>query len=235
LKYKRVLLKISGEALKGDRESGLDYEAAGNLALEISKLYNTGIEIGVVLGGGNIFRGGSAKKSFERTPADQIGMLATLMNGIALQQAIKQVGIDARLITALECPKVAESYNWEKSMRHLSMGRILIFVGGTGHPYFTTDTCAALRASEIHADVLLKCTTHVDGIYSKDPRKFTDAQKYEKVSYRKMLDEKLGILDLTAVTLCMENKIPIRICNLYAGTFIEALEGKFGSIVMEEG
>lgn len=208
-------------------------EAIRTLASRVFAFYRQGFEVGIVLGGGNLFRGISSEIGIERCRADQMGMLATLINGIALQEAIKELDVDARLISALDCPKVAEDFQFEKVIRYLNEGKILIFAGGTGHPYFTTDTCAALRASEIHADIFLKCTTHVDGIYSKDPRKFPDAIKYEKISYTQVLQEKLGILDLTAVAMCMERKIPICVYNLYQGSFFEAIEGKFGSIVTE--
>ena len=217
----------------GEKEYGIDHKAVMTLARRIKELYDQDFEIGIVLGGGNIFRGiqqGPAL-GIGRTSADQIGMLATLINGKTLQQAIKLEGVDARLMTALECPKVAESYTWEKMMRYLVKRKIVIFAGGTGHPYFTTDSCAALRASEMGADIFLKCTTRVDGIYSADPRQTKDAKKYDVMTYKQVLDEKLGILDLTAVTLCMEERIPIRVFNLLKGSFLEALEGKLGSMV----
>lgn len=227
------MLKISGEALTSSEHFGVAQDAVLALASKIKELHDYGYSISIVLGGGNIFRGiqQGPRLGLERTPADQIGMLATLINGIALQQSLKASGIDVKLITALECPKIAESYQYEKVIHYLSLKKLILFLGGTGHPYFTTDTCAALRASEIQADILIKCTMHVDGIYSKDPRKFSDAIKYETVSYEQAIQERLGIMDITAITMCRENKIPIRVFNLRSGSFLDALEGKLGSLM----
>lgn len=232
--YKRVLLKISGEALMGDQPFGVTHEAAQATSKKIQDLYQQGVEIAIVIGGGNIFRGvqQGASAGIERTPADQIGMLATLINGITLQQALQQAGLDVRMMSALACPSVAEPYQWDRAMRHLKKGRIILFVGGTGHPYFTTDTTAALRACEIHADILLKATTRVDGVYNKDPRLHPDAVKYERISFQEVLEKRLGILDLTAVTMCMSANIPIRVFNFYQGSLMDALSpGPFGTVV----
>jgi uridylate kinase len=232
--YRRVLLKISGEALMGDLPFGISQEAAFRVAGRIHELQEGGIEVGIVIGGGNIFRGiqQGASWGIERTPADQVGMLATLINGTVLNQALLAAGCDVRMMSALECPAVAEKYQWEKAMRHLKKGRILLFVGGTGHPYFTTDTTAALRACEIHADILLKATTRVDGIYDKDPRKEQGAKKYEKITFQEILEKRLGILDLSAVTLCMEANIPIRVFNFNEGSLRSALlETPIGTLV----
>lgn len=218
----------------GHSEFGVAHEAIHTAAKIIHELHQKGIEIGIVLGGGNIFRGiqQGATWGLERTPADQIGMLATLINGIALQQALIKVGSDVRLMTALDCPAVAEKYQWEKAMRHLNKGRILLFAGGTGHPYFTTDTTAALRACEIKADILLKATTRVDGIYNKDPRKFQDAKKYDCITYKEVLEQQLGILDLSAITLCMSAHIPIRVFNFHSGPLDLALTKEtYGTLV----
>ncbi len=232
--YKRVLLKISGEALMGTQGYGIEQSAISRVALIIQEVSQKGYELGVVIGGGNIFRGvqqGTAL-GIDRTPADQIGMLATLINGIALQQALLYKGCDVRLMTALECPAIAEKFQWEKVMRHFSKGRIVLFVGGTGHPYFTTDTTAALRASEIRADLFVKATTRVDGIYNKDPCLYKDALRYERISYQDVLQQKLGILDLTAVTLCMANRIPICVMNIFTGSLLDAVSGQsFGTLV----
>jgi uridylate kinase len=235
--FRRVLLKVSGEALMGDLKYGVSAEAVALVAKKIGSLQKQGIEVGVVIGGGNIFRGiqqGSAL-GMERTPADQIGMLATLINGIALHQALRSAGCEACMMSALDCPRVAESYHWAKAMRYLQEGKVVLFVGGTGHPYFTTDTTAALRACEIHADLLLKATTRVDGIYDKDPRKEGGAKKYETLSFEEVLEKRLGIMDLPAVTMCMEAKppIPIRVYNFYEGSPLDALEGRLGSLVTE--
>lgn len=223
--YRRVLLKISGEALMGDLPFGVCAEGASHTANKIRELQDLGIEVAVVIGGGNIFRGVQQKAAWgmERTPADQVGMLATLMNGIVLAQALKRLGCDVRLMSALECPTVAEKYQWDKAMRHLSKGRILIFVGGTGHPYFTTDTTAALRACEIRANIFLKATMRVDGIYNGDPRKDPAAQKYTKITFQEILEKRLGILDLSAVTLCMEANIPIKVFNFGKASLSDAL------------
>jgi uridylate kinase len=223
--YRRVLLKVSGEALMGDLPFGVSQEAASLVANKIRELHEHGMEVGVVIGGGNIFRGiqqGGAW-GIERTPADQVGMLATLINGTVLCQALIKAGCDVRLMSALDCPTVAEKYQWERAMRYLKKGRIVLFVGGTGHPYFTTDTTAALRACEIHADIFLKATTRVDGIYDKDPRKEKGAKKYEEISFQEIIEKRLGIVDLSAVTLCMEANIPIRVFNFYEGSLLSAL------------
>lgn len=215
--FKRILLKISGEALMGSQEYGIERNASVKVAKLIKNLSQAGHEIGVVIGGGNIFRGlkQEAALGIGRTPSDQIGMLATLMNGLVLQQLLDNLGCDVRVMSALECPTVAEKYQWDHAMRYLKKGYVVVFVGGTGHPYFTTDTCGALRASEIGATLFLKATTRVDGVYNKDPRKHKDATKYSRISYKQFLDEKLEVLDLTAVTLCMKNNIPIQVLNLF--------------------
>ncbi len=211
---KRLLLKLSGEILLKDQPFGINDSACQETAESLQKIQKEGFEIGVVIGGGNIFRGVALSQTgINRTSADQIGMLATLMNGIALQQALEVLGCRARVMTALECPKVAESFNLINALEHLSKGEILIFVGGTGNPYFTTDTAAALRASEIRADILLK-VTKVNGIYNKDPLKYRDAVKYESISYSQFLAEKLEVMDATAVTLCRTSQIPILVFNM---------------------
>jgi uridylate kinase len=231
--YRRVLLKISGEALMGDLPFGISQEAALFTASRIRELQEGGIELGIVIGGGNIFRGiqQGASWGIERTPADQVGMLATLINGTVLNQALLAAGCDVRMMSALECPAVAEKYQWERAMRYLKKGRILLIVGGTGLPYFTTDTTAARLACEIHADILLKATMRVDGIYDKDPRKEQGAKKYEKISFQEILEKRLGILDLSAVTLCMEANIPIRVFNFYEGLKSALLETPVGTLI----
>jgi len=210
----RLLLKLSGEMLAGAQKSGIDPNASRNLALAIKGIRQSGIEVGLVIGGGNIFRGINLNGlGMERTPADHMGMLGTLINGIALQQSLLSVECPAKVMTALDCPKVAESYRWERALELLQSGTVVIFVGGTGNPYFTTDTAAALRASEIHADMLLKATK-VDGIYSKDPLKYSDAVKYSHITYSQLLAEKLEVMDSTAVALCRSSKIPIFVFNM---------------------
>ncbi|MCP5469571.1 MAG: uridine monophosphate kinase [Chlamydiales bacterium] len=207
----------------GELSSGIEAEALASAAKKIADLSRSGVEVAVVNGGGNFFRGiaGSSAFQLERSPADQVGMLATMMNGLLLQQALTAQGVEAHVMSALECPQVAERFHWERARAHLSKGRILILVGGTGHPYFTTDTAAALRASEIGADIFLKATTRVDAIYDKDPLKESDAKPFKTIAYEDFLAQKLGILDLTAVTLCMTNRIPIRVFNFYKGSLLD--------------
>lgn len=214
--YKRVLIKLSGESLGGVGQLGISHDPCLKIAQSLQKMNASGLEVGVVLGGGNLFRGIQFKElGLERTSADHMGMLATLMNGIALQQVLNSLGCKALVMSALECEKVVETYNWNRAQKALSEGVIVIFVGGTGNPYFTTDTAAALRASEIQADVLLKATK-VDGIYNKDPLKYADAVKYETISYSQVLAEKLEVMDATAIALCRSNHIPILIFNMQA-------------------
>ena len=217
----------------GNLPFGVSQESVALAASKIRELQEQDVEIGIVIGGGNIFRGiqQGASWGMERTPADQVGMLATLINGTVLNQALIQAGCDVRMMTALECPTVAEKYQWERAMRHLKKGRIVLFVGGTGHPYFTTDTTAALRSCEIRADILLKATMRVDGIYDKDPRKEQGASKYKTISFQEILEKRLGILDLSAVTMCMEARIPIRVFNFHEGSLVDALSSPLGTLV----
>ncbi len=222
----------------GDLPFGVSHGAASQVAEKIKKLQESGVEIALVIGGGNIFRGIQQGPSWgmERTPADQIGMLATLINGVALNQVLIKTGCDVRMMTAFECPAVAEKYQWEKAIRHLNKGRMLLFVGGTGHPFFTTDTTAALRACEIKADLFLKATTRVDGIYDRDPRKEVGARKYDTLTYQEVIEKRLGILDLTAVTLCMEANIPIRVFNFYEQSLVDAVSDQAkGTLVIPKG
>lgn len=213
-KYKRILLKLSGEMLMGSQPFGIDPQACQELANTIKGFKESGYELGLVIGGGNLFRGINLKAlGMQRSPADQMGMLATLINGIALQQALEAIGCPTRVLTALECPKVAETYTWRNALQYLKAGDVIIFAGGTGNPYFTTDTAAAMRASEIHADILLKATK-VDGIYNKDPIKHPEATKYETMSYSQVLAEKLEVMDATSVALCRSNKLPILVFNM---------------------
>lgn len=210
----RLLIKISGEMLQGSQGFGVDPQACSQLAKALHQITQSGYQVGVVIGGGNLFRGINLNGlGMSRTPADQIGMLATLMNGVALQQALANLNCNAKVMSALDCPKVATSYNWYQAMDELEKGTLLLFVGGTGNPYFTTDTAAALRASEIQADILLKATK-VDGVYSKDPLKHSDAKKYTEISYHEYLNEKLGVMDTTAIALCMTSKTPIFVFNM---------------------
>lgn len=214
MKPKRLLLKLSGEVLRGTQSMGIDASVCERLAISLGRIQKLGVELGVVIGGGNIFRGLSLQGSgIPRTPADQMGMLATLFNGIALQQALIARGSPTHLLSALVCPQVAETYHWASAMRYLKEGAIVLFVGGTGNPYFTTDTAAALRASEIQADALFKATK-VDGIYNKDPLQDATAVKYTQLTYAQMLAEKLQVMDATAVTLCCSNHLPIFVFDM---------------------
>lgn len=211
-KYKRVMLKLSGEALAGENGFGLDFNVAKSIALEIKKLVDMGVEVGAVVGGGNIWRGRTGE-GMDRTTADYMGMLATCINALALQDSLEQVGVKTRVQTAIEMKEVAEPFIRRRAMRHLEKGRVVIFAAGTGNPYFSTDTTAALRAAEIEAEVIL-LAKKVDGVYDKDPHKFDDAKKYDKLSYIEVLDQGLQVMDSTAITLCMDNNIPILVFGL---------------------
>ncbi len=214
LQYKRVLLKLSGETLMGDKSFGIDPQKLVYYAHEIKKITDIGIEVAIVIGGGNIFRGLQAKDSgIERVQGDYMGMLATCINGIALQGALENEGLYTRLVTAIEMREIAEPYIRRRAIRHLEKRRVVIFSGGTGSPYFTTDSAAALRANEINANVLLK-GTRVDGIYSADPEKNPDATKYDSISFKDVLAKELNVMDMTAFTLCNENKLPIIVFDI---------------------
>ena len=212
--YKRILLKLSGEALVGSQPYGIQQESCLHYAKAIKTLAQSGVQVAVVIGGGNIFRGmAGAATGMQRTPADQMGMLATLINGLALREALEGIHCPVQMMTALDCPKVAESYNWRKALDYLAAGEVVLFTGGTGHPYFSTDTSAALRAAEIHADALFKATK-VDGVYNKDPLKYPDAVMYQEITYSQILAEKLLVIDATAITLCRNSNIPILVFNM---------------------
>ena len=213
--YKRILLKLSGEALMGEEGFGIELEACKEIAQGIKQVYDQGVQIGIVVGGGNIFRGAQAKAfGFARTPADHVGMLATAINGLVLQQSLAALGCKSRVMSAITCDSVVDTYSWPHTMESIQEGYIAIFVGGTGNPYFTTDTAAALRASEIEAEVLLKATK-VDGIYDKDPLKHSDAKKFPKLTYSDVFAKNLDVMDATAIALCRENQIPICVFNLF--------------------
>ncbi len=226
-KLKRIMLKLSGEALCGeDGGFGLRPETLKSISEEVAEVHSLGIELGVVIGGGNIFRGlkGSAS-GMDRTSADYMGMLATVINGVALQDAFEKAGVETRLISALDIRQVAEPYIRRRAMRHLEKGRVCIFVAGTGNPYFSTDTAAALRAMEIQSEVLLKATK-VPGIYDKDPNEHADAKMYDQISYDDFLVQHIRVMDSTAVTLCRDNKLPIRVFSLpETGNIKRVVEG----------
>lgn len=214
MKYNRVLLKLSGEALMGDREFGIDPMRIAKYAEEIKAVAETGVQVGIVIGGGNIFRGISgASQGMDRVQADHMGMLATVINGLALQGALEIAGVKTRLQSAIEMDKVAEPFIRRRAIRHLEKGRVVIFSGGTGNPYFTTDTGAALRAIEIEADVILK-GTRVDGIYSADPEKVATATKFDQLSFKEVYDKGLNVMDMTAFTLSKENDLPIVVFDM---------------------
>ena len=209
---KRILLKLSGEALSGSKDNGIDFERVIAIAKEVKECLDMGFSIAIVVGGGNFWRG-KANDFMERQTSDYIGMLATTMNALALQDAFRQIDVPVRVETAIEMRKVAEFYIREKCEKHLEKGRVVIFGCGTGNPFFSTDTAAALRAAEINADILVKAT-NVDGIYDKDPKKYKDATLIKETTYNEVLNKKLKVMDLTAITLCMEESIPIIIFNI---------------------
>ncbi len=231
--YKRILLKLSGEALAGKQGTGINSTVIQQIALDVADAYKTGVQIGIVIGGGNIFRGVAASaEGMDRASSDYMGMLATCINALALQDALEKAGVPNRVQTAIEMAEIAEPYIRRRAIRHLEKGRVVIFGAGTGNPYFTTDTAAALRAMEINAEILMKATK-VDGIYDKDPVKFADAVKFDKISYLDVLNRGLQVMDLTAVSLCMDNKLPILSFALTeAGNIKRAVCGaKIGTLV----
>jgi uridylate kinase len=233
-RYKRILLKLSGEALMGELQFGIDIRTLNAIAVEVREVVRMGVEVAIVIGGGNIFRGmkGSAA-GMDRATADYMGMLATVMNGMALQDALEKHSVETRLMTAIEMHQVAEPYIRRRAERHMSKGRVVIFGAGTGSPYFTTDTTAALRATEIHADIVMKATK-VDGVYDKDPKVHADAVRFDRLTYLEVLKRDIRVMDQTAITLCAENSLPIlvfdlsdpknigrAVCGEPIGTFVE--------------
>jgi uridylate kinase len=231
--YQRVLLKLSGEALMGEQKFGIDPAIANQIASEVAEIQKLGVQTAVVIGGGNIFRGVAASaKGMDRATADYMGMLATVINGLALQDAMEHLGVNTRVVTAIEMRAVAEPFIRRRAIRHLEKGRVVIFAAGTGNPYFTTDTAAALRAMEIKADVILK-GTKVDGIYTADPMLHPEATRFENISYLQVLEQGLRVMDATAISLCMDNKLPIVIFNLRTpGNMRRAIMGEpIGSLV----
>lgn len=232
--YKRVVLKLSGEALKGELDFGMDPAACEHIAKEVKALCDLGVEVGIVVGGGNIFRGALATQfGFDRTPADHIGMLATMINGLILQQSLAHVGVESQVMSAINCSLIAESYTWTHAMHALQKGRVVIFVGGTSNPYFTTDTAAALRASEVKAEILLKATK-VDGIYDDDPLKNPKAKKFETLSFSEALAKHLKVMDASALALCRDNHIPVYIFNLFEeNSLVKAVTKKIGGSLIQ--
>ena len=231
--YKRVLLKLSGEALMGEQNFGIDPAVTSAIAADIKEIQHLGVEVGIVIGGGNIFRGVAASaKGMDRATGDYMGMLATVINALAMQDALEQQDVPCRVVSAVEMRAVAEPFIRRRAMRHMEKGRVVIFAAGTGNPYFTTDTAAALRAMEMKADVILK-GTKVDGIYTADPMIHKDATRFEKISYLEVIDKGLKVMDATAITLCMDNHLPIIVFNLRApGNLRRTIMGEpIGSIV----
>jgi uridylate kinase len=235
-RFKRILLKLSGEALMGPGQFGIDPDAVNGLAGEIAAAKAQGLELCLVVGGGNIFRGMAvAARGFDRTSADYMGMLATVMNALALQNALENQGVDTRVQSAIPMPAVSEPYIRRRALRHLEKGRIVLFAAGTGNPYFTTDTAAALRAAEMNCDALFKGTS-VDGIYTADPKKVSGAKRYEHLSFQRVLSDDLKIMDAAAVALCRDNNIPIVVFNIREpGNLAQVLAGKgVATIVQNE-
>jgi uridylate kinase len=235
MKYKRILLKLSGEALMGDKAFGLDTQRLADYAAEIKAVVEQGVQLGIVIGGGNIFRGlKGAGEGMDRVQADHMGMLATVINGLALQSTLEMVGVQTRLQSAIEMDKVCEPFIRRRAVRHLEKGRVVIFAAGTGNPYFTTDTGATLRAIEIQADVILK-GTRVDGIYTADPEKDTTAMKYDTISFKEVFEKGLNVMDLTAFTLSNENKLPIIVFDMNKpGNLLKLVQGEnVGTLVTQ--
>jgi uridylate kinase len=232
-KYKRILLKLSGEAFLGSRGYGIDLAAADQIAREIEAIQKIGVETAIVVGAGNLFRGRTAEtEGMDRATADYIGMIGTVMNAMSMQAALETRGISARVQTAIAMNQIAEPYIRRKAMRHLEKGRVVIFGGGTGNPFFSTDTAAGLRALEINADVILKATK-VDGVYDSDPHKNSNAKKYQKISFSEALNKRLGVLDSTALALCRDNNIPVIVFDLFKhGNIKKVVTGeKIGTVV----
>jgi uridylate kinase len=227
LKYRRVLLKLSGEALMGDEAYGIDPKVIDRLASEVSDLCKQGVEVAIVIGGGNIFRGtGLAAAGIDRVTADHMGMLATIMNSLAMQDALERVDLHARVMSALKINQVCEDYIRRRAVRHLEKGRVVILAAGTGNPFFTTDSAASLRAVEIGAELLIKATK-VDGVYSSDPVKNKDAVRYESLNYDEVIERKLGVMDTTAVVLCRDNHMPLRVLDMTKpGSLLKAATGE---------
>jgi uridylate kinase len=224
---KRVLVKFSGEALSGDKGYGIDTGILKYIADEIENLIRNNIEVGIVIGGGNIIRGVTAAQDgiIKRTSGDYMGMLATVINGVAIQEALEYIGLEARLQSAIDMHEIGESFIVRRARRHLEKGRVVVFAGGTGNPYFTTDTAATLRASEINADMIIKATK-VDGVYTRDPKKFADAVKLDRLTYDQAMEDDIKVMDDTSIALAKENKLPIIVCNMFdKGNLLAIING----------
>jgi uridylate kinase len=234
-KYKRILLKLSGEALMGDKSFGFDNEVIAQYAQDVKSIVDLGVQVAIVIGGGNIYRGMNEKETgIERAHGDYMGMLATVINGMAMQAGLEKRGVYTRLQSAIKMEQVAEPYIRRRAIRHVEKGRVVIFGAGTGNPYFTTDTAGSLRAIEINADVILK-GTRVDGVYTSDPEKDPSAKKFEKISFQECITRNLRVMDMTAFTLCMENKLPIIVFNMtQPGNLLKVVTGeKVGTLVRD--
>ncbi|MGQ0541158.1 MAG: UMP kinase [Blastocatellia bacterium] len=238
MKYKRILLKLSGEALMGSQSYGIDTAVAVSVAREIKAVHDLGIEVAIVVGGGNIFRGVSKSAgNMDRAAADYIGMLATVMNAVVLQDALEKLDVYTRVMSAIDIPQLAEPFIRRRAVRHLEKKRVVIFAAGTGNPYFTTDSAAALRACELGVDVIFKATK-VDGIYSADPKKDPNAVRFERISYQEVLEKQLKVMDASAISLCMDNNLPIVVFNMLdSGNILKAVSGdlSIGTMVSVSG
>ena len=233
LRYKRILLKLSGEALAGEKGFGFDFDVVKRLAGEVKQVVEQGVSVGLVIGGGNIVRGAQlAKVGMDRVNADYMGMLGTVINGLALQDVLEREGVDTRVMTAIRMEELAEPYIRRRALRHFEKGRTVIFAAGTGNPYFSTDTAAVLRAIQMKADVVIKATS-VDGVYSADPKKDTSAKFYAEIGYRDVILDQLGVMDQTAITLCSENRLPLIVLNIHThGAVAAATRGeRVGTLV----
>lgn len=233
--HKRILLKLSGEALMGDGDFGIDPKVLDRIALEISELVRTGLEIGIVIGGGNLFRGAALNKAgMDRVTGDHMGMLATVMNSLAMRDSLERANIQATVMSAISMVGVTDHYDRRRAIRCLALKEVVIFASGTGNPFFTTDSAACLRAIEINANIVLKATK-VDGVYTSDPLRNPDAQKFERLSYDEVLDRKLGVMDLTAICLCRDHKMPLRVFNMNkSGALLNIVSGHTEGTLIEE-
>ena len=227
MKYQRILLKLSGEALMGAQNGGIDPAVVNMIADQVKEIRNLGVEVALVIGGGNIFRGvAGATKGMDRVTGDHMGMLATMINALALQDGLEKKGLETRVMSGMEMPRVAENYIRRRAMRHLEKGRVVIFGAGTGNPYFSTDTAAALRANEINAQVVMKAT-NVDGVYTADPKKDPAATKFDRISFQEVLQRQLKVMDAAAIALCMDNKLPILVFDMNVpGNLLKAVQGE---------
>lgn len=233
LTYRRIMLKLSGESLAGEKGFGIDPETVTAICKEIADVHDMGLELVLVIGGGNIFRGiSSSAKGMERATADYMGMLATILNAMAVQESLEKMGKPTRVLSAIETTELCEPYIRRKGLSHLEKGRIVICAGGTGNPYFTTDTAAALRAMELRCEAIVKAT-RVDGIYNKDPEKHSDAVRYERITYKETLDKELKVMDATAITLARENRMPIIVCNILGGNIKRVVCGENTGTIVE--